>query len=94
MSEAKHTPGPWVAEPHGNTTALYSGRDNFHHGLRLLNLDDGDANFAANVALISAAPDLLEACEAFEEYYAHGNLEQFQGLREQIRAAITKAKGG
>lgn len=60
---AKATLGEWSAEPHGIRPrppwALYAGRDDSHHGLRLLNMDDGDSNFAANVALIVAAPRLL-----------------------------------
>ena len=52
------TPGPWTCEPHGNTMALYAGRSGTMHGLRLLNLDDGDWNFHANASLIARAPDL------------------------------------
>lgn len=64
---SKHTAGPWTVEPHGATIALYSGRDRDHHGLRLMNLDDGDSNFEANARLIAAAPDLLAA---LQESYA------------------------
>lgn len=55
------TPGEWSVEPHGKTTALYSGRETSSnwfansHGLRLLNLDDGDWNFTSNAAYIAAA---------------------------------------
>jgi hypothetical protein len=53
------TCGEWTHEPHGSTVALYAGRGPNWHGLRLLNLDDGDANFAANAAFIAASPDLV-----------------------------------
>jgi hypothetical protein len=49
------TQGQWSVEPHGSTRALYAGRNNERHGLRLLNLDDGDRNIAANAAYIAAA---------------------------------------
>jgi len=54
------TPKPWTTEPHGNTTALYSGRIPNQHGLRLMNLDDGDSNFENNLRLIENAPELYE----------------------------------
>lgn len=49
------TQGWWSVEPHGSTRALYSGRHDVGHGLRLFNLDDGDRNIAANAAYIVAA---------------------------------------
>jgi hypothetical protein len=55
------TPGNWSAESHGDTIALYAGRNDKRHGLRLMNLDDGDSNFEANVGLIVSAPDLIRA---------------------------------
>lgn len=64
----KATAGRWSFEPHGSTTALYSGRGSMRHGLRLMNLDDGDSNFSANASLIVAAvnalPSLLTELEA------------------------------
>lgn len=64
MTEPKFTKGPWLVEPHGETYALYSRRTPSEHGLRLMNLDDGDYNFVANFRLIATAPDLYEALEA------------------------------
>jgi hypothetical protein len=108
MSELKHMPGLWSVEPHGDTVALYAGRDDQHHGLRLMNLDDGDANFAANARLIAAAPDLLAACELALEQLHHcdcsngvtspmgdideGNVWAGQ-TADTLLAAIRKAKG-
>lgn len=51
----KATPEDWSSEPHGSTTALYAGRSRQRHGLRLMNLDDGDSNFEANRDFIAAA---------------------------------------
>lgn len=65
------TRGEWSVEPHGSTRALYSGRHDVGHGLRLLNLDDGDWNIAANAAYIVAAQpsvvlELIERVRAAE----------------------------
>lgn len=65
------THGQWNVEPHGSTRALYAGRNNERHGLRLLNLDDGDRNIAANAAYIAAAQprvvlELIERVRAAE----------------------------
>ena len=49
------THGEWSVEPHVACRALYAGRDDQHHGLRLFNLDDGDSNIKANAAYIVAA---------------------------------------
>lgn len=104
MIEQKHTPGEWTHEPHGDTIALYAGRAhgmNGRHGLRLMNLDDGDNNFEANARLISAAPDMLEALEQFVEEYVEminsGDCGFWDPEKEdkviKARAALSKAKG-
>jgi hypothetical protein len=84
----------WSIEPHGGTTALYSGREDIigeafghpmrGHGLRLMNLDDGDHNFAANGALIVAAVNALP-----------GLLDEIDALRarvEELKAEIADGK--
>jgi hypothetical protein len=45
---------PYCIEPHGpsGNYALYFQRDNNHHGLRLLNLNDGDNNMEFYLKLI------------------------------------------
>lgn len=96
---SKHTPGLWTTEPHGNTTALYSGRGEHQHGMRLMNLDDGDWNFEANARLIEAAPDLLSALEMLTDAtiqlapYPPEVAEGVVAMVEIARAAIAKAKG-
>lgn len=94
MTEPKFTKGPWVVEPHGETYALYSRRTASEHGLRLMNLDDGDYNYAANRRLISAAPDLYEAL-----IEARACLISFtEGATDytvaKIDVALAKADGG
>lgn len=87
-SETRFTPGPWTTEPHGNTTAFYSGAShglNGRHGLRLMNLDDGDRNFDANAQLIAAAPDLYAALARYVEHYGDP--------LKVARAALAKADG-
>lgn len=86
-----HTPGPWTIEPHGNGYALYSGRDNTHHGLNLMNITEPDRNFKVNKPLIEAAPDLLMACEKALIHFEHLDIEK--GVQEDLRIAIRKATG-
>ena len=89
----KHTPGKWTVEQHGNTHALYCDRDEYHHGLRLMNLGDGDMNFDANASLISAAPDMLEALlvEARNAQIADPALRTHNW--DKLKAAIERATG-
>lgn len=91
----------WTIEPHGNTHALYENRDNYHHGLRLMNLDDGDKNFEQNAKLICSAPELLSACEVLQmRLEMLINLTPTSELRNQlteenimVMALIEKATG-
>jgi len=55
---AKHTPGPWVAEPQIGKGAWVKGSDG---QWAALSCGTDDANGAANARLIASAPDLLEA---------------------------------
>ena len=56
-TETKHTPGPWTVRP------------NNAYGLNRYTVEIGDARIdtpnKANAALIAAAPELLEALEAY-----------------------------
>ena len=97
-----HTPGPWLASPTaslGPQYAVYaeaSGRD-------VAVVYDHDDRTEANAKLIAAAPDLLEACEAFVEHIQTlpDDTEKCRHLRlalnnragDMIVAAIAKAKG-
>ena len=68
----RSTQGKWSHEPHGDTTALYSDRSRQEHGLRLLNLDDGDKNFVANATHITTfdPPTVLSLLTSLEQSQA------------------------
>ena len=67
-----HTPGPWkcVEEGEANQWALLSDTPNHWLISFLFNGDTMSAKQAANARLIAAAPELLAACEAMQEYIA------------------------
>jgi hypothetical protein len=95
-----HTPGPWEVwgEPGIETRDLSVGPVN--GGIAVADIVTTNAHGIAtaesistghaNAALIAAAPELLEACEAalLRDDIADGELGDF------LRAAIAKAKGG
>lgn len=90
MSEAKHTPGPWVVDQEVN-----EGDD----GLFFVVLaDDGAVTVAAppteaDARLIAAAPDLLSACQSAEMAllgFLRHNLVIDAAL-DCVRSAIRKA---
>ena len=81
MSNTKHTPGPWQIEPEfpfevhkGHSIAVVK---------EMVLCEDESL---ANAALISAAPDLLEALEAFRA------IDAFEGWHPKYREAIEKAE--
>lgn len=109
MSAHKFTPGPWAAftddyetPPHTNIVAL---KDKNTCVFSLPGRDKKEAD----VMLISAAPELLEALEAFilvsdlwmppsditlHEIEEHrGEFETLSALHEKAREAIAKALG-
>lgn len=59
--------------------------------------DDGDIEVAHNAALITAAPDLLDACEFVESWFDEWSIEvgpAEENLLSRVRAAIANATGG
>lgn len=105
---SKHTPGPWAWEAWGNDKSVKhtlaappsSRRDGPSEyfpslGARVLSVEDPIEN-PADVTLIAAAPDLLEACEAAIGWFGAGfDLPTDPGdiVRSRMRAAIKKARG-
>lgn len=102
MSEMKFTPGPWkvvhggdprdfiVTESTGNTicdpnTAVYMDASEFEPDLRRITLEEA----LANAALISAAPELYEACQlALNAWERHDAIDW-----NILENALKKARG-
>jgi len=89
MSE-KHTPGPWCISSDDEGAYVVD-----ELGITLVATAphnegaSGRAEADANARLISAAPELLAACEA-----ALRELPHEKDVRSQLILAIAKAKGG
>ena len=101
---AKHTPGPWTHEGFG----VWSHVNGENRRVACSEFDRGDgpykvkteAEAVANAALISAAPDLLEACKALMRHMEPpalpGDARTLTGYALDYRAAksaIAKAEG-
>ena len=108
MTEAKHTPGPWIVQ------SKLSGSEN-HRGFRIMDApnawaladvqpgdSDGDLG-RANARLIAAAPDLLAALariaeldpatDSEEGFNEWGEADCFGQAKKIARAAIAAATG-
>lgn len=89
MKENKHTKGPWLA-----IVTETTGRGN--PALWDITCKNGGiiaesiSHNEADAMLISAAPDMLDALQAFVDAFIH----QDNILIAQAKAAITKATGG
>ena len=90
MSNAQHTPGPWVmddAQP-GDLFrhVLHGNGDSFGYICRIST--NGNANADANARLIAAAPDLVSQLFSAANY-----IDALGGDSKSYRAAIQKATG-
>ena len=83
--ELKHTPGPWKAtrDPHGSRSDYCIGM-----ATDVARIDRVAVCSACDASLISAAPELLEACILARHICEDGN-----ALQQQLDAAIAKALG-
>lgn len=111
MTQNKHTPGPWVIDPDETTMA---GPGVYADGFGYVAVGAGSsyadraAEERANVSLIAAAPDLLEALEvasgamacALQTYVCadHGldpcsDREKLQRAATIAGTALAKARG-
>lgn len=83
MSKTKHSPGPWTG---GRTASVWSGNNLV---ASVFPYDDSRlAELEANMALIAAAPDLLEQLRLVQEHF------QAKGVVwTGIDKAIAKAEG-
>lgn len=93
MTAAKHTPGPWITTAAGGWDAVCEAANVNSLICRLV------LNEPANAALISAAPELLEALDEIINLCAIGDVDETTkayGWGEAIKsakAAIAKATG-
>jgi hypothetical protein len=79
----KHTPGEWIGKATGAGQGLiYAEKDGRNVAV---------AYHARDTDLIAAAPDMLEALQAWTEFSANKNIPF--GLISQTRLAIAKAEG-
>jgi hypothetical protein len=83
-----HTPGPWDAKPNFGRILLNSS--NCYEVAEVFN-DQGGFN-PADIHLMAAAPDLLEACELLLIYLGDWN-DMEDETCAAARRAIAKARG-
>ena len=86
---SKHTPGPWVSIRYLDSRFYELGSNEFHARLAFTH-GAGDTD-EANMRLIAAAPDLLEALVAIAGDFSVQRVSD--DLHAKARAAIAKAKG-
>lgn len=96
----QHTPGPWLTEGNLIYALDETGRvDRFcarvfqPSRIRASSPRTPDAELQANVSLITAAPDLLEALETAVEWDSHDSKGVPAVWLESALAAIAKARG-
>lgn len=93
MTQAQHTPGPWVASPnigYWMVGAPVSEELPAHADRHIGNIYSED-----NARLIAAAPDLLAALDQVDAYLSpfDGEEDAYAEIRSVIQQAIAKAKG-
>ena len=96
-NETKHTPGPWHRniKPATHYNTIFAERNT--HVTRLAVEGKTAEEVEANCALIVAAPDLLAALRAAEEWAEHIEDDENRvpiDVRLAMRDAIAKARGG
>lgn len=90
MTQLKHTPGPWYGfEDKGVFADEDQKRPVFETGCGCCT---GNELSQANACLISAAPDLLEALEAYLSLETHIK-DGMSPIIDLGRAALKKARG-
>lgn len=103
-SETKHTPGPWEDAEYPVVFAPYPKDSVAMVEVANCMLDrDIFDQWQANARLIAAAPELLEACKAVDEWLMEGFAdsdaddpvynEAFRRALRTVRAAIARATG-
>lgn len=94
--ETKNTPGPWryYTKPQPNGCPIVGDTKGMMVAMlaHTINESDQKETAEANAALISAAPDLLSACEEFVRKCDSGEARSTRSYK-QMKAAIAKATG-
>ena len=89
--EVKYTPGPWK---HAHRYIIEDSEGNWIATTPAGVTAKEDALRVADAQLISAAPDLLEACEGLLRLYAKGGCVKTEAKAiNRAEVAIAKAKG-
>lgn len=100
MSEFKGTPGPWqfkYSEKYDTDRGSFTGKD----GMQVCWFGDSETYYPTDgtepsredIALISAAPELLSALDLILSYHDDGNCVLHREDVSRARAAIKKALG-
>lgn len=97
MTQATHTPGPWIIEEVDDGQAVISAESKkWIDFARVWVVTDGstDKEGEANARLIAAAPELLEACLAMIEWddREKDHAVSFENRIELCTQAFTKAR--
>jgi len=92
----KHTPGPWLRE--GCTVYALNGDGFNRFCAQTQDAHTGKNELEANAQLMCAAPDLLEALEAWISYHDDeedgvDSMLRYAKAIDMTRAAIARAKG-
>lgn len=98
---AQHTPGPWVYRRSFDSSArrdIWTAADATGHRELVATIPDADGDYInADARLIAAAPELLAALRAAEEWAEHIEDDESRvpvDVRLAMRAAIARATGG
>ena len=99
MSEAKHTPGPWIVDTD------YIIQDGGTSDENTISIVGDQEEWKANAHLIAAAPEMLDALEAAKQFIQNGIQYGYINMPDKdcgdsaletpakIEAAIQKARG-
>ncbi len=86
MTTAKHSPGPW-SQKKDKPGVIFSKANGYIGKMECTQISGDCTQRDANVRLVTAAPDLLEACVLAAEH--HQGFHSIVG--QALRAAIARA---
>lgn len=91
MTDASHTPGPWIARK--GFLASESGDEVVIDGYQVASARFGDPRHMANADLITAAPELLAVVEDVVRLVDAGYISDLSKIAVAARTAVAKARG-